>query len=104
MSRSRKSYIKAGGIAEEVIWNLRTVYAFIGEDKAVSSYKNALQETYEIGKKSGIAKGLGLGSMHSLLFLSCALLLWYTSRIVHDGVIDGGEAFTTMLNVVISGL
>lgn len=104
MSRSRQAYIKAGGIAEEVIGNLRTVYAFVGEDKAVSSYKNALQKTYEIGRKSGLAKGLGLGSMHCLLFLSWALLLWYTSRVVHEGVIDGGEAFTTMLNVVISGL
>ena len=80
------------------------MYAFVGEDKAVSSYKNALQETYTIGKKSGLAKGLGLGTMHCLLFLSWALLLWYTSRIVHNGVIDSGEAFTTMLNVVMSGM
>ncbi|GLJ21858.1 hypothetical protein SUGI_0408710 [Cryptomeria japonica] len=103
-SRGRKAYIKAGGIAEEVIGNVRTVYAFVGEEKAVKSYKNALRQTYEIGKKGGLAKGLGLGSMHGLLFLSWALLLWFTSRIVHKRIIDGGEAFTTMLNVVISGL
>uniref|UniRef100_A0A0C9RIA8 TSA: Wollemia nobilis Ref_Wollemi_Transcript_18635_3947 transcribed RNA sequence n=1 Tax=Wollemia nobilis TaxID=56998 RepID=A0A0C9RIA8_9CONI len=103
-SRGRKAYIKAGGIAEEVIGNVRTVYAFVGEEKAVESYKKALMETYEIGKKSGLAKGFGLGTLHAVLFMSWALLVWYTSRIVHQGVVDGGEAFTTMLNVVISGL
>ncbi|KAH9302028.1 hypothetical protein KI387_013611, partial [Taxus chinensis] len=55
-SRGRRAYIKAGGIAEEVIGNVRTVFAFVGEEKAVRSYKNALRETYEIGKKGGLAK------------------------------------------------
>ncbi|KAG9454516.1 hypothetical protein H6P81_007420 [Aristolochia fimbriata] len=104
IARVRKSYVKAGEIAEEVIANVRTVQAFVGEEKAVRSYRDALQKTYEYGKKAGLAKGLGLGTLHCVLFLSWALLVWFTSIIVHKNIANGGEAFTTMLNVVIAGL
>ncbi|KAF9617407.1 hypothetical protein IFM89_036328, partial [Coptis chinensis] len=104
ITRVRKSYVKAGEIAEEVIGNVRTVQAFAGEEKAVESYKTALMKTYKYGKKGGLAKGLGLGSMHFVLFCSWALLIWFTSIVVHKRIANGGESFTTMLNVVISGL
>ncbi|XP_065878935.1 ABC transporter B family member 2 [Euphorbia lathyris] len=104
IARMRKSYIKAGEIAEEVIGNVRTVQAFAGEEKAVKSYKEALMTTYEYGKKAGLAKGLGLGTLHCVLFLSWSLLVWFTSIVVHKHIANGGESFTTMLNVVIAGL
>ncbi|KAK1284857.1 ABC transporter B family member 2 [Acorus calamus] len=104
MARVRKSYVKAGEIAEEVIGNVRTVQAFNGEDKAVKSYRDALVKTYKYGRKGGLAKGAGLGSMHCVLFLSWALLIWFTGIVVHKGISNGGESFTTMLNVVIAGL
>ncbi|XP_062146188.1 ABC transporter B family member 2-like [Alnus glutinosa] len=104
LARVRKSYVKAGEIAEEVIGNVRTVQAFAGEETAVRSYKNALMNTYKYGRKAGLAKGLGLGSLHCVLFLSWALLVWFTSIVVHKNIANGGESFTTMLNVVIAGL
>ncbi|KAM0934126.1 putative ABC-type xenobiotic transporter [Dioscorea sansibarensis] len=104
IARVRKSYVRAGEIAEEVIGNVRTVQAFVGEEKSVKMYKDALLKTYEYGKKAGLAKGLGLGSVHCVLFLSWSLLVWFTSIIIHRGITNGGESFTTMLNVVIAGL
>lgn len=87
-----------------MIGNVRTVQAFAGEEAAVKSYKNALMNTYKYGRKAGLAKGLGLGSLHCVLFLSWALLVWFTSIVVHKNIANGGESFTTMLNVVIAGL
>ncbi|XP_042438125.1 ABC transporter B family member 2-like [Zingiber officinale] len=104
IARVRKSYVKAGEIAEEVIGNVRTVQAFVGEEKAVKLYRSALINTYKYGRKGGLAKGLGLGSMHCVLLLSWALLVWFTSIVVHKNITNGGESFTTMLNVVIAGL
>ncbi|XP_049415577.1 ABC transporter B family member 2-like [Solanum stenotomum] len=104
IARVRKSYIKAGEIAEEVVANIRTVQAFTGEEKAVKSYKGALLNTYKYGRKAGLAKGLGLGTLHCVLFLSWSLLVWFTSIIVHKNIANGGDSFTTMLNVVIAGL
>ncbi|KAL7123626.1 hypothetical protein ACP275_01G117700 [Erythranthe tilingii] len=104
IARVRKSYVKAGEIAEEVIANVRTVQAFSGEEKAVKLYTNSLFNTYKYGKKAGLAKGLGLGTLHCVLFLSWSLLVWFTSIVVHKNIANGGESFTTMLNVVIAGL
>ncbi|TKY58288.1 ABC transporter B family member 2 [Spatholobus suberectus] len=104
IGKVRKAYVRAGEISEEVIGNVRTVQAFAGEERAVRSYKAALMNTYRNGRKAGLAKGLGLGSMHCVLFLSWALLVWFTSIVVHKNIANGGDAFTTMLNVVISGL
>lgn len=87
-----------------MIANVRTVQAFAGEEKAVRLYIEALRNTYKYGKKAGLAKGLGLGTLHCVLFLSWALLVWYTSIVVHKNIANGGESFTTMLNVVVAGL
>lgn len=83
---------------------MRTVQAFAGEERAVKLYTSALAHTYMYGRKAGLAKGLGLGFMHCTLFLSWALLVWYVSVVVHKSIANGGESFTTMLNVVIAGL
>ncbi|KAJ0968043.1 hypothetical protein J5N97_024960 [Dioscorea zingiberensis] len=104
VARVRKSYVNAGEIAEEVIGNIRTVQAFVGEEKAVKSYKNALLKTYKYGMKAALAKGLGLGSVYSVLFFSWALLIWFTSRVVHKDISNGADAFTTMLIVFVAGL
>ncbi|KAL5728468.1 ABC-type xenobiotic transporter [Ranunculus cassubicifolius] len=104
ISKVRKSYVKAGEIAEELISNVRMVQAFSGEEKAVKSYTRALVMTYKYGKRGGLAKGLGLGSMHFVIFCSYALLIWFTSIAVHKQIANGGESFTTMINVIISGI
>ncbi|XP_073312239.1 ABC transporter B family member 2-like isoform X2 [Primulina huaijiensis] len=104
IARVRKSYIKAGEIAEEVIGNVRTVQAFAGEERAVKSYTTSLLNTYKYGRKAGLAKGVGLGTLHCVLFLSWSLLVWFTSVVVHKNIANGGDSFTTMLNVVIAGL
>ncbi|MCO5556390.1 hypothetical protein L7F22_009938 [Adiantum nelumboides] len=103
-NESHDAYVKAGEITEQVLSQIRTVYAFGGEKRAVSSYTNALKSTLELGKKGGLAKGLGMGVMYCFLLGAWALLLWYSGKLVRDGVTNGGQAFTTILNVIISGL
>ncbi|KAJ7526699.1 hypothetical protein O6H91_16G018900 [Diphasiastrum complanatum] len=103
-SRSQKAYTKAGEIAEEAISQIRTVYSFVGEAKAREQYSKALEMTMELGKRGGLAKGLGVGTTYGLLFGAWALLLWYAGTLVRHGITNGGQAFTTILNVVISGI
>lgn len=88
----------------QIISQVRTVYSFVGEDRAVESYSNSLDNGLELGKKSGIAKGVGVGSTYALLFCSWALLLWYAGLLVRHHVTSGGKAFTTIINVIFSGL
>ncbi|XP_038973821.1 ABC transporter B family member 13 [Phoenix dactylifera] len=105
-SLSRKgeaAYAEAGKVAEEVISHIHTVCSYVGEERAIEAYSRSLKTSLKFGKKSGLAKGLGLGCTYGLLFCSWALLLWYAGILVTHGVTNGGKAFTTILNVVFSG-
>ncbi|XP_010480688.1 PREDICTED: ABC transporter B family member 14 [Camelina sativa] len=101
--KSETAYADAGKVAEEVMSQVRTVYAFVGEEKAVKSYSNSLKKALKLSKKSGFAKGLGVGLTYSLLFFAWALLFWYASLLVRHGKTSGAKAFTTILNVIYSG-
>lgn len=101
--RGEDAYAEAGKLAEEVISQVRVVYSFVGEEKAIEAYSNSLKKALKLAKRTGVAKGIGIGFTYGLLFCAWALLLWYASILVRHGSTDGGKAFTTIINVIYSG-
>ncbi|OMO87375.1 hypothetical protein CCACVL1_09084 [Corchorus capsularis] len=101
--KGEAAYAEAGKVAEEVISQIRTVYAYVGEERAVKEYSSSLKNALKMGKKSGLAKGVGVGFTYGLLFCAWALLLWYAGILVRHGKTNGGKAFTTIINVIFSG-
>ncbi|KAK9165117.1 hypothetical protein Scep_000308 [Stephania cephalantha] len=101
--KGEAAYAGAGKFAEEVISQVRTVYSFVGENKAVDTYSNLLKTALKLGKKSGLAKGIGLGMMYAVMFCSWGFLLWYSSLLVRHDSVSGAKAFTTIVNVVYGG-
>ncbi|GER57006.1 multidrug resistance P-glycoprotein, partial [Striga asiatica] len=101
--KGEESYAQAGKLAGEVISQVRTVYSFVGEERAIEAYSNSLEDALKLAKKTGIAKGIGIGFTYGLLFCAWALLLWYASILVRHGDTNGGKAFTTIINVIYSG-
>ncbi|KAK2982276.1 hypothetical protein RJ640_020828 [Escallonia rubra] len=101
--KSEAAYAEAGKVAEEMISQVRTVYSFVGEDKAVEAYSTSLKDALKLGQKSGFAKGIGVGFTYALLFCAWALLLWYAGILVRHQDTNGGKAFTTIINVIFSG-
>ncbi|KAJ8762172.1 hypothetical protein K2173_007326 [Erythroxylum novogranatense] len=102
--KGETAYAEAGKVAEEVISQIRTVYAFVGEDKAIQGYSRYLENAYNLGKKGGVAKGVGVGFTYALLFCAWALLLWYAGILISHHHTNGGKAFTVIINVIFSGL
>ncbi|KAG0606707.1 hypothetical protein M758_9G161600 [Ceratodon purpureus] len=103
-AKNREAYEEAGNIAEQNLANVRTVYSFVGEEKAVSSFSNALRRTLRLGYKSALAKGLGLGVTYFVLMLCYALLFWYGGVLVRNGEANGGKALSTIFAVIIGGM
>ncbi|XP_023768908.1 ABC transporter B family member 13 [Lactuca sativa] len=101
--KSEAAYAEAGKVAEENISQVRTVYSFVGEKRAIEMYSMSLQNALKFGKKSGLAKGVGIGFTYALLFCAWALLLWYAGILVQHHRTNGGKAFTTIINVIFSG-
>ncbi|MCO5550177.1 hypothetical protein L7F22_003659 [Adiantum nelumboides] len=103
-SKSQRAYGEAGSIAEQAIAQIRTVYAFLGENKAISTYSETLEETRELGCKGGFAKGCGMGVSYVLLFCTWALILWYAGVLVRRGETNGGKSLTAIFSVIIGGM
>eukprot|EP00249_Psilotum_nudum_P005038 c18525_g1_i1 orf=571-4338(-) len=101
---SQKAYVAASDIVEQVLAQVRTVYAFVGEKKAVQSYSDALEDTRRIGRRVSFAKGMGVGCVYGLLCLVWALLLWYAKQMVQHGDVRGGPAFVTIFNAIVGGV
>ncbi|KAK9049009.1 hypothetical protein SSX86_032021 [Deinandra increscens subsp. villosa] len=101
--KSEAAYAESGKIAEENISQVRTVYSFVGEKKAIDSYSRSLEKALKLARRSGVAKGFGIGFTYALLFCAWALLLWYAGVLVRHHDTSGGKAFTTIINVIFSG-
>lgn len=86
------------------IAQVRTVYSFVGEQKATASYNGALHRSLKLGYQSGSAKGLGMGITYSVLFCCWALLLWYGGVLVRNGDANGGKVLSTVFAVIVGGL
>nr|GMC62162.1 ABC transporter B family member 19 [Ipomoea batatas] len=103
-SKSRESYANAGIIAEQAIAQVRTVYSYVGESKALNSYSDAIQNTLKLGYKAGMAKGLGLGCTYGIACMSWALVFWYAGVFIRNGQSDGGKAFTAIFSAIVGGM
>ncbi|CAD6262045.1 unnamed protein product [Miscanthus lutarioriparius] len=102
--KSRESYANAGVVAEQAISQVRTVYSFVGESKALNSYSEAIQNTLKLGYKAGMAKGLGIGCTYGIACMSWALVFWYAGVFIRNGQTDGGKAFTAIFSAIVGGM
>ncbi|CAN6572129.1 unnamed protein product [Malus baccata var. baccata] len=88
----REEYNKAGNIAEQAISSIRTVYAFVGENKTISEFSAALQGSVKLGLSQGLAKGLAIGS-NGVVFAIWSFMSFYGSRMVMYHGAQGGTVF-----------
>ncbi|CAN0912113.1 Putative multidrug resistance protein [Linum grandiflorum] len=77
------SYGVAGGIAEQAVSSIRTVYSYVAERKTLQSFSSALETTLELGVKQGFAKGLLMGSM-GMIYVGWAFQAWVGTILVSE--------------------
>lgn len=78
-------------IAEQAISSIRTVYSFVGEEKAIAKFSSSLAGTVKLGLKQGLAKGLSIGGNRSVIFVLWAFMSWYGSRLAINHAASGGR-------------
>ncbi|KAJ0015081.1 hypothetical protein Pint_20131 [Pistacia integerrima] len=98
-----ESYGVAGGIAEQAISSIRTVYSFVAENQTLNRFSNALQITMELGIKQGFIKGLLMGSM-GMIYVGWAFQAWVGTYLVTEKREKGGSIFVAGINVIMGGL
>ncbi|CAN0857284.1 ABC transporter B family member 15 [Linum grandiflorum] len=101
--KMREEYNKAGNIAEQAISSVRTVYAFVAEDKTTAAYSAALELSVKLGLKQGLAKGLAVGS-NGVVYAIWSLMCYYGTRMVMYHGAQGGTVFAVGSTLAIGGL
>ncbi|KAM1009526.1 hypothetical protein FF1_044947 [Malus domestica] len=99
----REEYNKAGNIAEQAISSIRTVYAFVGENKTISEFSVALQGSVKLGLSQGLAKGLAIGS-NGVVFAIWSFMSYYGSTMVMYHSARGGTVFAVGAAIAVGGL
>ncbi|KAK2646218.1 hypothetical protein Ddye_021413 [Dipteronia dyeriana] len=98
----QEAYAIAGGIVEQTVSSMRTVYSNVAEDRMLKSYEIALEPTLKLGIKQGLLKGMAVGSI-GITFAVWALQGWYGSTLVKKNA-KGGNVFTAGVCIVYAGL
>ncbi|GLJ36728.1 hypothetical protein SUGI_0739320 [Cryptomeria japonica] len=99
----REAYDKAGNIAEQAVSSVRTVFSFVGEERTMTKFGDALHGTVKLGIKQGLMKGMAVGST-GLTFCTWSFIAWYGSRLVMYHGISGGKIFSAGICFVMGGL
>ncbi|GMI85288.1 multi-drug resistance 13, ATP-binding cassette B15 [Hibiscus trionum] len=98
-----ESYGVAGGVAEQAISSVRTVYSYVAENQTIEKFSHALEKTLELGIKQGFAKGLLMGSM-GFIYVGWAFQAWVGTYLVTEKGEKGGSIFSAGINVIMGGL
>ncbi|KAK4485730.1 hypothetical protein RD792_008376, partial [Penstemon davidsonii] len=101
--KSKDAYGIAGGIVEQAISNIRTVYSYVGEQKTVDTFSSALRESMNLGIKQGLMKGLMIGSM-GMIFVTWALQSWVGGLLVTEKGESGGHVFVSGVCIILGGM
>ncbi|CAG7716444.1 unnamed protein product [Allacma fusca] len=86
----------AGEIAQEVIVNIKTVYAFSGQGKEMLRYGGCLDEAARYSRKRGLAASIGISLAWFFNFISYSIVIWYGSRLIIEDwkeVCEGQRSF-----------
>ncbi|KAK3026852.1 hypothetical protein RJ639_042352 [Escallonia herrerae] len=96
------SYGVVGGIAEQAISSIRTVYSYVGERQTINRFSNALERSMTLGIKQGSARGLMIGSM-GIVYVSWGFQAWFGFILVTEKGEKGGNIFIAGFNYLMGG-
>lgn len=97
------AYGIAGGIAEQAISSIRTVYSCVGEHQTLDRLNQAFEKCTGLGIKQGLTKGLLLGSM-GVVYAAWACQAWIGSILVTERGEKGGPVFVSGMCVFMGGM
>ena len=93
---SRRTYEKAGGIAEEILYNIKTVTSFVNFDFELNRFGNLIDYVDIYNRKKALFSAISLGLMTFGLYFGFAFTLFYARLLIANKKINSntGKPFT----------
>lgn len=108
LKKSREAYEEAGGIAEEVLYNIKTVVSFGNFYYEKKRFTQRVNESYEKSKLSGLYASIFSGLIFLFIFGGYAMAVGVGSKFIADEDINGntgdpfevGDIITILFTIV----
>ena len=93
---SRKTYEKAGGVAEEILYNIKTVSSFVNFDFEMERFGALIDEVHVYNVDKAYKVGRSVGAAIAFSHSSFAIAILYGKKLIIDGEISSrtGDPFT----------
>ena len=79
---SRKKYEEASGIAEEILYNIKTVTSFANFDYELNRYNKLIDDVEKYDRKKSLILGISLGVMTFAVFFGYTMTLVYARILI----------------------
>jgi len=108
LEASQSWYARAGAVAEEVLFSMRTVAAFGAEKRETKRYGATLQGAAAGGTRAGVYAALGFAWLFATFGLSYAVAFWFSGQFLFRqgdaSVFDGGGDVINVFFAAIMGV
>ncbi|KAK6930921.1 ABC transporter type 1, transmembrane domain [Dillenia turbinata] len=82
-AKIKVAYGAAGGIAEQTLSSISTIYYYVGEHQTINRFSDALEKSTDLGIKLGFSKGLLMGTM-AMIYAAWAFESWVGGILVTE--------------------
>ncbi|BHF61348.1 tRNA N6-adenosine threonylcarbamoyltransferase [Sparganum proliferum] len=103
--KENEAYAGANSIASEVFTAIRTVFAFVGQEKEAKRYSSELGAAAKVSIKKSAILGFSIGLTTLAFFASSGLTFWFGVREMKYGAdLDSGEIVTVVLAFLVGSI
>ena len=93
---SRKTYEKAGGVAEELLYNIKTVTSFVNFDYEIHRFGVLIDKVEELEERKAFISGISVGVIIFGIFMGYTVTLLFARKLIMDNltqrnIISDGE-------------
>ena len=103
MILSRKTYEKAGGMAEEMLYNIKTVASFANFSFETTRFNKYVDKCHDYDKEKAYKLGISIGGVIFFMNAEFFVAIMYASKLIYDDYdkedkdMDGGKAMTVIM-------
>ncbi|XP_021276540.1 ABC transporter B family member 19-like [Herrania umbratica] len=101
ISATKMLYIsEATSLVEQTFSQIKTVFAFVGENSAIKSFSECLEKQFSLSKGEALIKGVGTGMFQTVTFCAWALIIWIGAIAVTSRKAKGGDVIAAVMSIL----
>ncbi|CDP04961.1 unnamed protein product [Coffea canephora] len=105
ISATKLTYLsEATSLVEQTISQIKTVYAFVGENRATKLLSKCLEKQLILSKQEALIKGAGTGMFQTVTFTSWALIVWVGAVVVVNKRSTGGDVIAAVMSILFGAI